>query len=83
MKRFLILSCPYRKQNLDYVNYLLTALYFESWNIEDWEYEITEDDLAAYKWENSRSEENITKFVEKIDVSIWLAVKSTRESPLI
>jgi hypothetical protein len=23
--------CPYRKQNYDYAQYLLTALYFESW----------------------------------------------------
>ena len=24
-------KCPYRQQNLDYVRYLLTVLYYESW----------------------------------------------------
>jgi len=29
--------CPYRGQNLDYANYLVTALYFESWRVDAWE----------------------------------------------
>jgi len=29
--------CPYRGQNEDYCKYLLTALFHESWNVEDWE----------------------------------------------
>ncbi len=29
--------CPYRKQNRDYVEYLFTALYFESQKRETWE----------------------------------------------
>ncbi|XP_023345696.1 28S ribosomal protein S35, mitochondrial [Eurytemora carolleeae] len=29
--------CPYRGQNLEYSQYLLTALYYESWKVEPWE----------------------------------------------
>ena len=29
--------CPYRGQNLDYAQYLVTALFHESWKIEPWE----------------------------------------------
>jgi len=29
--------CPYRGQNKDYTEYLLTALFHESWRVEDWE----------------------------------------------
>lgn len=29
--------CPYRGQNMDYAHYLLTALYHESWRVEEWE----------------------------------------------
>ncbi|XP_040583709.1 small ribosomal subunit protein mS35 [Lepeophtheirus salmonis] len=29
--------CPYRKQNSDYFKYLISALYFESFKVEDWE----------------------------------------------
>merc|ERR1712210_218965 len=27
--------CPYRGQNMDYAHYLLTALYHESWRVEE------------------------------------------------
>lgn len=52
-------SCPVRKQNLDYVNYLLTACYHESWNVEDWEKDKTEDDMEYYIWENNASKKNL------------------------
>merc|ERR1719452_176608 len=29
--------CPYRGQNMDYATYLVTALYHESWRVEEWE----------------------------------------------
>ena len=29
--------CPYRGQNMDYAHYLLTALFHESWRVEEWE----------------------------------------------
>ncbi|XP_045508912.1 28S ribosomal protein S35, mitochondrial [Colias croceus] len=51
--------CPMRKQNLDYVNYLLTAVYHESWTYEDWEKEKTEDDMEYYVWDNNVSKRNL------------------------
>jgi len=35
--------CPYRGQNEDYCKYLLTALYHESWTVEDWESKAVQD----------------------------------------
>jgi len=35
--------CPYRGQNEDYCKYLLTALFHESWKVEDWEVKGVED----------------------------------------
>lgn len=51
--------CPVRKQNLDYVNYLLTACYHESWNVEEWEREKTEEDMEYYEWNNNISKRNL------------------------
>lgn len=51
--------CPVRKQNLDYVNYLLTASYHESWNVEEWEREKTEEDMEYYDWKNNTSKRNL------------------------
>ncbi|CAF4096168.1 unnamed protein product, partial [Rotaria magnacalcarata] len=48
-------KCPYRKQNYDYAQYLLTALYFESWKIENWEADKTKSDWQAYYWDKSPS----------------------------
>ncbi|XP_068627287.1 small ribosomal subunit protein mS35 [Battus philenor] len=54
--------CPMRKQNLDYVNYLLTACYHESWTIEDWEKEKTEEDMEYYDWNNNQSKKSIVNW---------------------
>ena len=35
--------CPYRGQNEDYCKYLLTALFHESWTVENWEMKEVED----------------------------------------
>ncbi|CAF1170997.1 unnamed protein product [Adineta ricciae] len=48
-------KCPYRKQNYDYAQYLLTALYFESWKTESWEQERTKYDWQRYFWDESPS----------------------------
>lgn len=54
--------CPFRAQNEEYARYLLTTLYYESKNIEDWETsEITEDDRLEFAWEKSQSKANIEK----------------------
>ncbi|CAF3473761.1 unnamed protein product [Rotaria sp. Silwood1] len=48
-------KCPYRKQNYDYAQYLLTALYFESWKAENWEQDRTKNDWQTYYWDKSPS----------------------------
>lgn len=58
--------CPYREQNLDYANYLMTALYHESWIREDWEQK--EDiDRETFNWELSRLKETIERTVGEFD----------------
>ncbi|XP_049884301.1 28S ribosomal protein S35, mitochondrial [Pectinophora gossypiella] len=54
--------CPVRKQNLDYVNYLLTACYHEAWNLEEWEKEKTEDDMEYYDWNNNASKRSLVNW---------------------
>lgn len=54
--------CPVRNQNLDYVNYLLTACYHESWNVEEWEKDKTEDDMEYYDWDKNASKRSLVKW---------------------
>lgn len=51
--------CPTRKQNLEYVEYLLTAVFHESWKIEPWESEKSEADMEYYDWDRSKSRESL------------------------
>lgn len=55
--------CPLRQQNKDYIIYLLTALFHESWKIEPWEAEKTEDDMEKYFWKDSLSQKKIFELV--------------------
>lgn len=57
-------KCPLKMQNYDYALYLLTALYHESWIVEQWENEKCEADLEYYDWENSRSKENVVALLK-------------------
>jgi small subunit ribosomal protein S35 len=41
---------PYRRQNEDYVMYLLTTLYYEAKQFEEWENEAEESDKLEYTW---------------------------------
>ncbi|KAJ8706613.1 hypothetical protein PYW07_012691 [Mythimna separata] len=54
--------CPARAQNLDYVNYLLTACYHEAWNVEEWEKDKTEDDMEYYDWNNNTSKKALVNW---------------------
>ncbi|KAH9397586.1 28S ribosomal protein S35, mitochondrial [Tyrophagus putrescentiae] len=54
-------SCPLRAQNLEYGQYLLTALYFESWKTEPWEAEKAYSDWERYFWEKSPSKRRPTR----------------------
>ncbi|KAI4488305.1 hypothetical protein M0804_005153 [Polistes exclamans] len=53
--------CPTRKQNLEYVEYLLVALFHESWRIEPWETEKSEPDMEYYDWDKSKSRQTLIK----------------------
>lgn len=52
--------CPVRKQNLDYVKYLLTALFHIAWRVEPWETEKSEEDMEYYDWNKSKSKESLS-----------------------
>merc|ERR1719427_1687062 len=59
--------CPLRQQNMDYTDYLLTALYFESWKTESWEMvENVHNDGSeqVYWWNSSKSYNNLKRIVE-------------------
>lgn len=58
--------CPVRVQNSDYVNYLLTACYHESWNFEEWEKEKMEEDMEYYNWDNNRSKKNLVSWYLRV-----------------
>lgn len=58
-------KCPLKKQNTDYVYYLLTALYNESWRTEPWEAEKTLDDMEYYDWEKNQSKTTL------ITLHVW------------
>ncbi|XP_014237344.1 28S ribosomal protein S35, mitochondrial [Trichogramma pretiosum] len=51
--------CPIRKQNYEYAEYLLTALYHESWRKEEWENEKTLADMEYYDWDLEQSRKNL------------------------
>ncbi|XP_034838968.1 small ribosomal subunit protein mS35 [Maniola hyperantus] len=54
--------CPVRQQNLDYVNYLLTACYHESWSVEDWEGDKTLTDMEYYDFNLNQSKKNLVNW---------------------
>lgn len=47
--------CPLRKQNYEYAQYLLTALYHESWVTEPWESLKSEADMETYHFSRNKS----------------------------
>lgn len=59
--------CPVRKQNYDYVQYLLTACFHEAWNVEDWEKDKTEDDMEYYNFDNNVSKQNLVNWYFKVN----------------
>ena len=55
--------CPYRGQNIDYIDYLITALYHESWVREDWE-EKGDTDMEDFSWDMGKVREAVDRIVE-------------------
>lgn len=50
--------CPTRKQNFEYAQYLMTALFHESFILEPWESFKIEEDMEYYDWQTNKSKEN-------------------------
>jgi len=57
--------CPYRGQNEDYVSYLLTALYHESWVQENWETEKTLEDEEVFDEENFEAKDALGEILNR------------------
>ena len=57
--------CHTRKQNREYADYLLTALYYESKKLEPWEEQKIRDDNIKVEFHGSRVEKRIIDIVEK------------------
>lgn len=47
--------CPVRQQNYEYNQYLILAMFYESWKVETWEQQKEEEDMEYYDWENNLS----------------------------
>lgn len=50
--------CPVRKQNFEYAQYLMTALFHESFIVEPWESWKVEADMEYYDWQQNKSKES-------------------------
>jgi len=89
--------CPYRGQNMDYAHYLLTALFHESWRVEEWEkkehadMEVFEvDELEEGEERNAlkellnkgENEERLSRYREEVRVKMGLP-PLTREAEII
>lgn len=69
--------CPLRQQNYDYARYLLTALFYESFKIEQWEALKSEADMEYYDWQRNKSKEVINAILAYGDQSGDASKKST------
>ncbi|XP_005090888.1 28S ribosomal protein S35, mitochondrial [Aplysia californica] len=58
--------CPLKSQNLEYVNFLLTAVYFESWKREGWEDQKELSDMESYFWDINASRKNMVSLLRTI-----------------
>lgn len=58
--------CPLKTQNLEYVKFLLTAVYFESWKTEPWEERKQLSDMETYIWDINKSRETCLTLLARI-----------------
>jgi len=66
--------CPYRGQNVDYIDYLITALYHESWVREDWEVK-EDEDKENFSWDMGSMREAVERLVQVEESPDVLAYK--------
>lgn len=67
--------CPLRKQNYEYAQYLLAAIFHEAHITEPWEALKTEADMEEYIWSRNRSKE-----VSEIILN-WPNIERTKQVP--
>jgi len=58
--------CPLRRQNMEYLQYLITALYYESQKKEPWEWEKKEEDMETYSWKGGPSQKTVVNTLNAI-----------------
>ncbi|CAL1539875.1 unnamed protein product [Lymnaea stagnalis] len=58
--------CPLKAQNLDFLKFVLTALYFESWKYESWEKLKELSDMERYFWDLNASRKKCTSLLRTI-----------------
>ncbi|OAF70256.1 28S ribosomal protein S35, mitochondrial [Intoshia linei] len=61
--------CPTKKQNYDYLIYLMNVLIRESHKLAPFEKLKSEDDELEYKWELTKSKNIIEKYIDNLDTS--------------
>lgn len=67
-----------RKQNFEYAQYLMTALFHESFIVEPWESWKVEADMEYYDWQKNKSKES-TEAMLKWGKSKDQPIKSTND----
>lgn len=67
--------CPIKKQNYDYAVYLLTAIYHESNQFEEWESSKVEADMEIYRWSENKSRFSATEILN------WNSTSSEKVEP--
>lgn len=55
--------CPLRVQNYEYLQYLMTALFHESFIAEPWESLKSEADMEYYDWSKNRSKQIVDEIL--------------------
>ncbi|KAI1278735.1 28S ribosomal protein S35, mitochondrial [Halotydeus destructor] len=58
--------CPLKRQNYDYLHYLLTAVYFEAWKHDAWEEEKEQTDWERFYFEKSPSKDRLVSYLKEV-----------------
>ncbi|KAK0048372.1 28S ribosomal protein S35 mitochondrial, partial [Biomphalaria pfeifferi] len=58
--------CPLKSQNIEFLKFVFTVVYFESWKHEDWENSKELQDMEQYFWDLNASRKNCISLLKKI-----------------
>jgi hypothetical protein len=67
-------------KNEEHCEYLLTALYFESLKVEEWEFLATESDRAEFAYEDSLGEERMMSEGHRHTMQAIMNLGETKEA---